>query len=1069
MIWFKARLYLTSIVAIILLACLFYLLHDEKYQSGQKRSEVLLQLQVLDNALDLEVLLISSMQQQNYDEIVKLTKQLKMQETDPETARLFIELPAELGAKLKQYRLTLDQRARLTERIKTLAATIRNGLNYMPMLLKRIEESQSSSLPRAEQIVNLLYQYHIFRSDLDALEIKNQLSALADSRADSVTDLIFHIHANLIAQTQLTQLLAEYKQIPNKTAFNQLYSSYQNYRTKVAQQTEYFNSVLIGLTTVLILLLTFLYLRLIRSHQQTEQVRLRLKDGVDNIREAFALFDADNRLILSNRNFCSYYPWIGELLKPGVHKETLQQAIDAKCKYLQDNNSDLRLVQQIDNGNYYLCSNSPTNEGGEVWVRVDITEARRGQQELRKLSRALEQSPAAVVITDTNGVIEYINPKAEQVSGYTLEEVTGKRPSVFSSGDISPVNYQDMWQQMLAGKAWQGTFLNRRKNGQLYWESATISAVRDLRGEITHFVAVKEDITERRSTEEQLRMNAAVFETTNEGIIITTPDAQIISVNPAFTRITGYTAEEVIGKKPQIFQSGKQKETFYQEMWLTLEQEGSWSGEVWNKRRDGSVYPQWLSIAAVRNSDGQLEQYVAVFSDMTQRKNDEEKIRQQANFDALTSLPNRIMLKRELSRIQQLCDHNGHSCALLFIDLDRFKAVNDTLGHSVGDEMLQQVSLRLASVIRDTDLLTRFGGDEFVIVLEDIAAPKDAAQTAQRVIEVLIPPFQLAGRSLYIGASVGISCYPTDASSGESMLRNADMAMYLAKDKGRNQYQFFNAEMREHVKNKTDIEQALRLALERNEFELYYQPICNLNQRKVIAVEALIRWHQPDKGLTGPGEFIPLAEETGLIQPIGLWVLQRSCEQLQQWHEQGIDDLRMSVNVSSNQRHLGFNAQVAEKIIRQAGADPGKLVFEITESMFLDSSDEAVTWLNQFKALGAQLAIDDFGTGYSSLSYLKQFPIDKLKIDRAFVRDLPDNKEDASLVSAIIAMSTSLNLELIAEGVETLEQLQYLHELNCANIQGFLLSKPVTAEQLPAVIQQIESSFPALIPSDYEI
>lgn len=1069
MIWFKTRLYLTSLFAIVLMGCLFYLLHGDKSQSGQQRSEILLQLQVLDNALDLEVLLISSMQQQNYDEIVWLTQQLQQQETDPTIAQLFMALPAELTEKLKQYRNTLHQRAALAERIKTLASTARNGLNYMPMLINRIAETNSSRLPRAEAIVNLLYQYHIFRSDLDALEIKNQIKAFSENDSESVTDLKFHIQANLMAQTQLTQLLSEYKQIPNKTAFNQLYSAYLNYRNKEAQQTEYLNSGLIGLTAILILLLTFLYLRLTLSHQQTEQVRLRLKDGVDNIREAFALFDAENCLILSNRNFSNYYPWISELLKPGVHKNVIQSAIDAKCRYLEDSNADLRLVQQIDNGNYYLCSNSPTNEGGEVWVRVDITEARRGEQELRKLSRALEQSPAAVVITDTHGIIEYINPKAEQVSGYNLEEVMGLRPSVFSSGDISPINYEDMWHQIIAGNAWQGTFLNRRKNGQLYWESATISAVKDLLGEITHFVAVKEDITERRSTEEQLRMNAAVFETTNEGIMITTPDARIISVNPAFSDITGYTAEEVMGKTPQILQSGKQKESFYREMWQTLEQEGCWSGEVWNKRRNGSVYPQWLSIAAVRGSDGQLEQYVAVFSDMTQRKDDEDKIRHQANFDALTSLPNRIMLKRELARILQLCDHSGHSCALLFIDLDRFKAVNDTLGHSVGDEMLQQVSLRLVSVIRETDLLTRFGGDEFVIVLQNIADPEDAAQTAQRVIKVLSPPFQLTGRSLYIGASVGISCYPSDASSGDSMLRNADMAMYLAKDRGRNQYQFFNAEMREHVKNKTDLEQALRLALERNEFELYYQPICNLKRRKVVAVEALIRWHQPDKGLIGPGEFIPLAEETGLIQPIGLWVLQRSCEQLQQWQELGIDDLHMSVNVSSNQRHLGFNAQVAEKIIHKTGADPRKLVFEITESMFLDSSDEAVTWLNQFKALGAQLAIDDFGTGYSSLSYLKQFPIDKLKIDRAFVRDLPDNKEDASLVSAIIAMSQSLNLELVAEGVETPEQLQYLYELNCANIQGFLLSKPVTAEQLPGVIERIESSFPTLTPADYEI
>lgn len=1069
MIWFKTRLYLTSIIAITLLAWLFYIVQIESKQPNQRRSEILLQQQALDNALDLEVSLISSMGQQNYDELVTLTTRLHRQENDSAVATLFIDLPPELKAQLNQYRTTLQQRTTVVERLKTHAAIVRNGLNYMPTLLHDIAGNDNANFPLAKEIVTQLYQYHIFRSGLDAEEIKNNLRRLPANSSTSVNDLISHININLNAQTQLTQLLKTYKQIPNRAVFNQLYNAYLAYRNKSAKQTEYLNSVLIGLTATLILLLTFLYFRLTRSHSQTNKAQKRLKDGVDNIKEAFALFDANDQLILCNHTFSSYYPWIAELLVPGTPKAIIQSAIDQQCSYPDDNGEAPRSLQILENGDCYRCSNSPTNEGGEVWVRVDMTETRSREQELRKLSRALEQNPAAVVITDIKGIIEYINPKAEEVSGYSLEEVEGKQPNIFSSGDISPINYGEMWEQMLAGKAWQGTFLNRRKNGQLYWEAATISAVRNLQGEITHFVAVKEDITERRSTEEQLRLNAAVFETTNEGIMITSPDAKIISVNPAFTEITGYSSAEVIGKTPQVFQSGRQNKTFYSDMWKTLERNDSWSGEVWNKRRNGDVYPQWLSIAAVRNSDAELEQYVAVFSDMTKRKADEEKIRLQANFDALTGLPNRIMLKHEIQRVLQYCKEQQSVCALLFIDLDRFKAVNDTLGHSVGDEMLQQVSQRLTSVIRNDDLLARFGGDEFVIVLPNIAAPEAAIQTADRAIEALRPPFQLANRTLYIGASVGISCYPSDAENGEAMLRHADMAMYLAKDNGRNQHQFFNTEMRDRVRSRTDMEHSMRHAIEHEEFELYYQPIYNCITHKVTAAEALIRWHHPEHGLISPAEFIPLAEDTGLIQPIGLWVFRQACEQLRTWKDLGIDNLAVSVNVSSSQRHMGFNAQVAAEIINTTGADPTNIIFEITESMFLESSTEAISWLNQLKALGAKLAIDDFGTGYSSLSYLKQFPIDKLKIDRAFIRDLPDNAEDASLVNAITAMSKSLGLELIAEGVETTEQFKYLNQLGCQNIQGFLFSKPVPAEKLPDAIRQIEATSFSKPPTDYII
>lgn len=1059
---------LFPLLAISLVLSLFFIVYDSDERLNKMRSDLLLDLKELDSLLDREVLLITSLQQQNYDPLTHATRQMRDLNTRlADEKGGFNGTTKAIDTEIQRYNQAINEKLQQIERIKTTAAIVRNGLNYLPQLVNDLRTSDHNVSNQVQQIANQLYRHYIFRSSLDAQDINrsikdlNKQAEIGPEQFFFIQNLRLHIDTTLRAQQDLSALHAAYLAIPSRQSFTQLHQAYRSYRVKDIVQRERFSISLIGLCTLLLIGLGYLFQRLDRSRKSAEKARLRLRDGVNSLNEAFVLFDQDGKLVLFNETFRRYYPWLRNNLQTGISRNHLMALIEPeihkRIAVSPDGRSERHDLQVFKDGNTYLGSETPTAEGGEVWVRLDVTHTRNNELELHKLSQALEQSPVSVVITDTEGTIEYINPTAEQISGYNKEEVIGANPRIFNSGKHSHKDYRQMWDALHAGERWQGVFRNKRKSGELYWEAASISSIRNEAGMITHFVAVKDDISERKQTEDTLRMNAAVFETTTEGILITDAHSRIMSVNRAFSRITGYTQDEVIGLTPRMLRSELHDENFYSEMWDVLNSNNNWSGEVWNKRKDGTIYPQWLSISAIKNSEDEIQQYVAVFSDITQRKEHEDKIRQQANFDALTGLPNRSLLKRKLKQTLRKAKEQHQHCALLFIDLDRFKAVNDTMGHATGDKLLQQVARRLEKEIQDKDTIARFGGDEFVVILPHVDEDGQLASSSQRIIDCLREPFKLRERELYIGASIGISRFPDDCIDSDTMLRHADMAMYKAKEQGRNQYQFFNSELREHVKNRTDLEQALRLALQNGEFELYYQPIVNSHTGSVYSVESLVRWSHPERGIVSPGEFIPLAEETGLIQALGLWVFERACVQQVLWRQQGINDLSVAINISSSQRHLGFDATVAKSIIEKTGANPGRIIIEITESMFLDGSEEAIDWLNNLKSLGVQLAIDDFGTGYSSLSYLKRFPIDKLKIDRAFIKDLPGDEDDASLVKAIIAMAHSLGLSLVAEGVETPDQLDYLRHLNCDLIQGYLFSKPLPADELPPVLNQLES------------
>ncbi len=556
------------------------------------------------------------------------------------------------------------------------------------------------------------------------------------------------------------------------------------------------------------------------------------------------------------------------------------------------------------------------------------------------------------------------------------------------------------------------------------------------------------DTTERKHAETQTLLAAKVFENTAEAIVITDQHQRILSVNRAFTEQTGYGADEVLGESPNMLSSGHHDEAFYQNMWAAIKATGYWQGEIWDRHKSGVIYPCWQTINSVRNAAGDITNYIAITSDITARKQVEAQIRHLAQHDALTGLPNRILLEDRAEQSLLQSTRRDLLVALLFIDLDRFKVINDTLGHAVGDELLAAVARRLQSSVRVEDTVARQGGDEFVIVVPNIGHPEDAAQVAQQVVAAMSAPFRVRDYELHVTPSIGISIYPGDGENVQTLMKNADTAMYDAKYSGGNAYHFYAARMNESAFERLVMENDLRRALERNEFVLHYQPQVEIATGRLVGVEALLRWRHPERGLVPPGAFIPLAEETGLIVPIGAWVLAEACRQGIAWRRAGAPEFRMAVNISSRQFWRGNLLETVEQVLRDCGAPATLLDLELTESILVRHEAETVDLLKHLSRLGVMISIDDFGTGYSSLSYLKRFPIHKLKIDQSFVRDIHEDVDDAAITTAIIAMARGLNLKVIAEGVETRAQLEFLNSLGCHEAQGYHLGYPVPAADL---------------------
>ncbi|MBK7002221.1 MAG: EAL domain-containing protein [Rhodoferax sp.] len=588
--------------------------------------------------------------------------------------------------------------------------------------------------------------------------------------------------------------------------------------------------------------------------------------------------------------------------------------------------------------------------------------------------------------------------------------------------------------------------------GKAKWFELSVSRKDDLSQDDPRFVVLSRDITERKLAEKKLRLAASVFSHAREGILITDAKGLIVEVNDTFTDITGYTREEVLGKNPNLLQSGRHSSAFYAEMWETITTTGNWHGEIWNRRKNGEVYADLRTISAVRDDSGNTLNYVALFIDITPMKEHQRQLERIAHYDALTALPNRVLLADRMQQAMLHSQRRNNALAVAYLDLDGFKAVNDTYGHNVGDDLLIALTARMKAVLRDGDTLARIGGDEFVAVLVDIAQVKDCEMVLERLLKAASDPLLVDNIQLQVSASIGVTMYPQDAVDVDLLMRHADQSMYMAKQAGKNRYQMFDVAQDAVMQTQKEHLTHIRLALDRHEFVLHYQPKVNMKSGKVVGAEALIRWQHPQRGLLAPGTFLPDIENHDLIIEVGEWVLSTVLAQMRVWHTQGLL-LPISINVSARQlQDEGFATRVGELLAEYSDVQAQFLQFEILETSALQDIYKATAVMKACEALGIGFALDDFGTGYSSLAYLKHLPAKTLKIDQSFVRDMLEDPDDLVIINGMIGLARAFGRHVIAEGVETLAHGDLLQSIGCDLAQGFGIARPMSAASLPTWI-----------------
>lgn len=579
------------------------------------------------------------------------------------------------------------------------------------------------------------------------------------------------------------------------------------------------------------------------------------------------------------------------------------------------------------------------------------------------------------------------------------------------------------------------------------WLAVSALCVYLARSRLLGFLDI-EDGKRRDEDLQRLRLAAAVFDSTLEGVLVTDANGVIVHVNRAFMEITGYQQDEVLGLTPSKFKSGRHGPEFYERMYKTIFGAGQWSGEIWNRRKSGEIYPQWQSIRSIKDDRSAITHFVAVFSDITTIKHSERELAHQAHYDALTGLPNRLLFTDRAEQAQTHARRNRQNLALLLIDLDHFKHINDSLGHNVGDEVLKAVGERLTHLLEKGLTLARLGGDEFAVLIENPQQAVQAAELAQGVLDGLREPFVIDGQALFLSASIGISIFPHDALNAEQLLRNADAALFLAKSQGRERYALYTEELTAHAQRLVELAGELRQAIAQGELRVFYQPIHNLHTRRIEGVEALVRWQHPQRGMVPPGEFVPVAEQNGLIDDIDRWVLTEACRQMHEWLENGVVLSFVAVNVSSRLFSRGdLDSRVAQ-VLNETGLAPEYLELEVTESAVMDDPEQAIEQMHRLRELGLKLSIDDFGTGYSSLLRLKRMPVQKLKIDQGFVSGLPEDDDDIAIVRAIIALAQAMGMRVLAEGIEHADQASFLLHNHCELGQGYWFARPMPAGQI---------------------
>jgi len=670
-------------------------------------------------------------------------------------------------------------------------------------------------------------------------------------------------------------------------------------------------------------------------------------------------------------------------------------------------------------------------------------------QEFSTAWRALtSQSPIIIWAVDQAGIFTLSEGKALEQLHLKPGEVVGK--SVFDVYRDFPEIIRDV-RHALGGN----TVTNIVRVANRYYHS-TYNPVYDKHGQVNGVIGVSNDITESHLIEQKMRIFSSALEQTADLVMITDRQGVIEYVNPAFEETTGFSRQEIIGKNPRILRSGKHDQDFYQQLWDTILRGEVFNEVLINARKDGSIYYEEKTITPVKDGGGVISHFVSTGKNISERMRVQERLHYMAHHDSLTKLPNRNLFMDRLRQAMARARWHKRLIAVMFLDLDHFKSINDSLGHIIGDQLLIQLTQRFSSGVRAGDTIARLGGDEFAILLDDIASEKDISQLAKKLLDTMISPFAIQGHELFMTASIGVSIFPNDAEDPETLLRNADVAMYRAKDMGRNNYQFYSNEMSARAFERLTMENSLRHALKREEFFLLYQPQVEIRSRRIVGVEALLRWQHPELGLVLPSDFIPLLEETGFIVEVGDWVLHHALKQAVDWNHAGFDFLKVSINLSSRQFNNPDFISLLQSVVMNAGLEPQNIELELTESMLMRSASKTISALNSISQFGISIAVDDFGTGYSSLNYLRRFPISTLKIDSSFIRDVIKDEDDRAIATAIIVMAQCLNLIVIAEGVETEEQSAFLQSLDCSQIQGNIFSPPVSADEISRMLNEQE-------------
>jgi diguanylate cyclase (GGDEF)-like protein/PAS domain S-box-containing protein len=699
------------------------------------------------------------------------------------------------------------------------------------------------------------------------------------------------------------------------------------------------------------------------------------------------------------------------------------------------------------------------------YVRNYLRERTEALANVRRLNRELEQrveeraaeldrivrlSRDLLCILSPGGRLKSVNPAFTEILGYSEQELLSRPFLEFVHPDDVQrtqaeffLNQQDRDYEII-------DFENRwrRSDGSYRYLQWRVVASEDL------LYGVARDVTEQKRLERKLHQAAAVFENTTESVVVTDPNANVLAVNRAFTEITGYQPHEVLGNTPRLWRSQRHDAAYYQAMWASVLETGEWRGEIWNRRKNGDVFPALLTINSVRDEAGGVVNYIAIMTDISALKSTQERFEHLAHHDPLTDLPNRLLFNARLEHALERARREKQRVAVMFIDLDDFKSVNDILGHPVGDELLQEAAQRLSDQLRKQDTVARLAGDEFGVILEELEYAEDAVQVAKKLLTAFDVPVRVGTHELHVTISVGISIFPGDGENATALVKNADAAMFRSKREGRNRCSLYTPELTTSVAERIQIENDLRKAVKREEFVLYYQPQYETASGALMGAEALVRWNHAEQGLILPDQFIPVAEESGLIAVLGEQVLRMACVQLQEWRAMGFDVKHVGVNVAGKQilQAEGLVATV-ERVLADTGLPPEMLELEILESFIMEQADQSIATLQQLRDLGVSLAIDDFGTGHSSLSYLKMFPIDRLKIDRSFISDIPSDPNDVAITRAILEMARNLELRVVAEGVETDAQLDFLRREGCDEVQGYYFNRPLPADKFLGLLQ----------------